>query len=74
MKVKIKIRRSMIIDGRNVKAGEIAEVDMKFARDQIKMGRAEEYKEPKKPKTTNRSVGLKKSEPEVEVETRESGD
>ena len=47
---------------------------MKFARDQINIGRAEEYKEPKKPKNTKRSVGLKTSEPEVEVETRESGD
>lgn len=74
MKVKIKIRRSMIIEGRNYKSGDIAEVDMKFARDQIKLGRAEEYKEPKKPKTSNRSVGLKTSEPEVKVETRESGD
>jgi len=56
------------------KAGDVVDVDIRLAKEQIRKGAAEEYKEPKKPKTTNRSVGLRKSEPEVEVETRESGD
>jgi len=74
MQVKIKLKRGMIIDGAMKKAGDVVEVEMRFAKQQIRKGAAEEYKEPKKPKTTNRSVGLRKSEPEVEVETRESGD
>lgn len=65
--MKVLMQKSVMIDGKKVRAGDEVEVSERFARELLAQGRA--VPAPEKVETINRSIGLEVSEAPV-VTTR----
>jgi hypothetical protein len=68
--MKILMQKSVMIDGKKVRAGEQVEVSERFARELLAQGRA--IPAPEKVETVNRSVGLETSEEPKPVARRKT--